>query len=738
MNHSTLPKAETPLFTSSCQDTLLESLLWICEYYGHPISVRAFCAGLPKIEKITASISLEALNRHGFTSGLVKRAASDISDFVLPAVLIRNDGGGMILLNHLAGKRGENIFQVLLPETGNGIAELTTEQIDAEYSGYTLLIKERVQIDDRAGLPETKSQGHWLWQILWRYRRYYISAALAALLVNVLALAGTFFTMNVYDRVVPNEAYITLWTLAVGVILAILMEFFGRNIRAYLIDVAGKKADLVIGSQLFNHAMSIRMEHKPSSAGTFANQLREYESIRDFASSATLVTISDLPFVLLFVFIIALIGGPLALVSLAAIPIILLISLAIQWPLSKIMQENLREGSLKQGILIESIEGMETLKSVGGEGFMQRRWEKYSAQTSATSMKSKWLSGLATNMVSTLQQVQTVVIVIWGVYLIGAGEMSMGGLIGTVILSGRVVAPLGQVVGLAVRFQQVRAAMKSINALIAKPSERDPTRHYLAAPKLSGELTLKNINFSYPSSDGLPKLPVVTGVNMKVRPGERIAILGRIGSGKSTLLRIIAGLYRPTEGQLLMDELDSSQIEPADWRAVVGFVGQDSRLFHGSLRENVLIGQPDCSTEAFLDVIRITGLDQMVKRHPLGFELPIGEHGQGLSGGQQQLVALARCLLGKPTLLLMDEPTSAMDTQTESLFLKRLWGATQNQTMVIVTHRYSLLEQVDRIIVMDEGKVVMDGPKADVLATLSKKNAPSEEKSAAATHKVEA
>lgn len=720
MNYS--DTARTAPSISHHQDTLLQSLLWMCEYHGHSTSARAFCAGLPKVEKITTSVSLDALKRQGLTAGLVKRAASELSPFVLPAILIRHEGGGMVLLNALTGESGEPVYQVILPETGNGVAELTAEQIATEYSGYTLLIKENAQIDRRTDIPETRPGGHWLWHTLWRYRRYYVSAGLAAMLVNILALASTFFTMNVYDRVVPNEAYVTLWTLAFGVTLAIVMEFLGRNIRAYLIDVAGKKADLVIGSHLFRHALSIRMEHKPRSAGAFANQLREYESVRDFVSSATLVTISDLPFVLCFVFIISLIGGPLAWVSLAAIPVIIAVSLAIQWPLSKIMRENLREGSVKQSVLIESVEGLETLKATGGEGFMQQRWEMSSAQMSASSMKSKFLSGIATNCVGTLQQIQTVAIVIWGVYLIGEGSLSMGALIGTVILSGRVVAPLGQVVGLAVRFQQARAAMKAINGLMALPAERDPTRHYLAAPDLRGELALEKVSFTYPGPQGLPASPVIIDVSVKVKPGERIAVLGRIGSGKSTLLRMMAGLFQPTQGQVLMDDIDSLQINPADWRDVVGFVGQDSQLFHGSLRENVLIGQPDCSTDAFLEVARMTGLDQMAKRHPLGFDMPIGERGQGLSGGQQQLVALARCLLAKPRLLLMDEPTSAMDTQTESLFLARLWAATQNQTMVIVTHRYSLLEQVDRIIVMDAGKVAMDGPKVQVLAALSGKS----------------
>ena len=705
------------------QDTLADALLWIAQYHGHSVSRRVLLSGLPKAPRLTPQIACEALERVAIASTIIQRDIDAISSWLFPVILLRRTGGAFILTDLRCNERNEQVYTLLAPEVGNGKIELSAEDLEQEYSGYALLVKPRPQADRRSGEEERVPVGHWLWGTLWHFRRYYGNAVLAAMLINVLALAGTFFTMNVYDRVVPNQAFVTLWSLAAGVMLAIVFEFVARNIRAWLLDMAGKKADLVIGSRLFRHAMSLRLEHKPASAGSFANQLREYETVRDFVSSATLVTLSDLPFVLLFVIIIAAIGGPLAFIPVAAIPLIIIVSLLIQWPLARLMKENLREGSIRQGILIESVEGLESLKAAGGEGFMQRRWDEYSALISATGMKSRLLSGLASNFVGTVQQLQTVALVCWGVYLISDGELSMGGLIGTVILAGRITAPLGQIVGLAVRFQQARAAMKSISALMSKPVDRDPGRKYLAAPRLTGTLNLKNISFSWPSHDGLPRPAAVAGVSLSITPGERIAILGRIGSGKSTLLRLMAGLYQPGQGQILMDGLDALQIDPADWRAEVGFVGQDARLFYGTLKENVQIGSPGCTTEAFLSVCRLTGLDQMARRHPLGYEMPIGEHGQGLSGGQQQLVVLARCLLSQPKLLLMDEPTSAMDTQTETAFLKRLAAATRRQTLVVVTHRFSLLNQVDRIIVMEEGRVVLDGPKAEVLARLSKNGA---------------
>ena len=473
----------------------------------------------------------------------------------------------------------------------------------------------------------------------------------------------------------------------------------------------------MLGAMLFRQALSVKMEHKPASSGSFANQLREFESVRDFATSATLAAISDLPFVLMFVGVIFAIGGPLGWIPLLILPLII-ISVSIQWPLARVMKENLRESSLKQGVLIESIEGMETLKSTGGTANMQRRWQHFSALQSATSMKSRRLSSIATGTVTLLQQLQTVVLVITGVYLITAGTLSMGALIGTVMLAGRATAPLGQVIGLAVRFQQAKAALESLNKLMAMPQDRDPAQDYLPAPELSGQIALKKIGFAYPAPPMQPNPPVLTDINLSIAPGERVAILGRIGSGKSTLLRVMSRLYSPTEGQIFTDGLDVNQIDPADWRRAVGFVNQEARLFHGTLRENVMLGCPDASVEEFLRVLRLTGLDQFAASHPRGVNLPIGENGDGVSGGQRQLISLARTLLARPRLLLMDEPTSAMDAQTEAQFLEHMHRATQGQTLVVVTHRPSLLNLVDRVIVMDNGRVFADGPKANVLTAL--------------------
>lgn len=730
MSSQTIPEVqppEQPAAAPGVIDTLLHCTMLLCDYYGVSRSAEALCAGLPKGRLLEPALALTALASAGLSGGVVRRRVQELSPHLMPLILLRNDRGAVILTGRRLDEERKPIYQLVMPEVSNEIVEIGLEELNTWYAGHAILVKPQAKIDTRAGEETKRHKGHWLFVTLWRYRRYYASAALGALLINVLALASIFFTMNVYDRVVPNQAYVTLWSLAIGVAFAMMFEATARYVRAHLLDVAGKKADLVMGTTLFRQALSIQMEHKPASSGSFANQLREFESVRDFATSATLSAVSDLPFVLLFVGVTFMVGGVLGFVPLLLIPIIIGISVAIQWPLARVMRENLRESSLKQGVLIESVEGLETLKSVGGEGYMQRRWEAFSAAAANTSMKSRLLSSMAMNTMAFVQQLQTVVLIVAGVYLIGEGTLTQGALIGSVMLAGRAVAPLNQVAGLALRFQQAKAALSSLNKLMAMPVDRDPTRDYLAKPPLNGQLTLKDVNFSYPAPPMKPNPQILKNINLAIGAGERVAILGRIGSGKSTLLRLMARLYAPVGGQMFTDGLDVAQIDPADWRKAVGYVGQEARLFYGTLRENVMIGRPDAPAEEFLRVLRLTGLDAVASKHPSGINLPIGEMGEGLSGGQRQLVALARCLLVNPQLILLDEPTSAMDTQTEALFMQHLVRATQGHTLVIVTHRPSLLAMVERILVVDDGKIVADGPKQKIMAALSANTGPLKE-----------
>ncbi len=694
-------------------DELLNCLAFISQFYGDERTLTSWRQGLPVgLASASVEIVLRAAEEAGYTAALLKKELADIKDYFLPAIVMTSDGRACVWTQRTA----EGLVEVMMPEGDRCFPlEMSFGELAKLANGYVIFIKPPMRRDDRAGEHLAPKHTSWFCGTLWRFRSYYINTILAAILVNVLALAGTFFTMNVYDRVVPNQAYATLWSLAIGVTLAMLFEFAGRQLRTYLVDIAGKKADLIMGSIMFRQALDRRLEKRPGSSGVFANHFREFESLRDFVSSATVAALTDLPFVLLFVVVIAMIGGQLAWVLVAVIPLIVLIGYFIQKPLGRYMRENMREGSLKQGLLIESLEGIETLKAINGQGFMQKRWEDWSALSASSSMKSKMLSSWAMNLVNFVQQVVTIILVVWGVYLIADGKLSMGALIGVVMLAGRVVGPMAQVVGLAIRYQQAKVSLDMLNALMAAPGDRIDQQNYLPRRKLDGGIEVKNACFSYPDQ----KLPALSDLNIAVLPGESIAILGRIGSGKSTLLRLLNGLFLPTEGSILADGVDLRQIDPADVRHNISLVTQECKLFYGTLRENIMMAAPHVSPDQFLRVARMIGLDALAARHPLGFEMEIGEGGKGLSGGQQQLVALARSLLAEAQILLMDEPTSAMDGQTEAAFITQLQAIRGNRTLIISTHRFSLLSLVSRVIVLDNGKVVADGPKDTILAALT-------------------
>ncbi|MEK6349345.1 MAG: type I secretion system permease/ATPase [Burkholderia sp.] len=724
MNDTHIPSdaAAPPLVLE--HDTVLGAIEWICRRYGVDHSRDVLTSGLGIAHALPVSRALELFEQAGFVARLVQRPLGALPDSLMPVVQLMADGNAAVVLGRGEPRIGPDdklipTWAAIAPAVGPEPVHLTEAELIEPGTGYVILVKPRARIEAGFEPPLPEPAGHWLLRTLWQYRSYYRSAALGAFLINVLGLASVFFTMNVYDRVVPTQAYATLWSLAVGVSLAMVLESVSRHVRAHVLDMAGKKADLVLGSLLFRQAMSIRMEHRPDSSGSFAHRLREFESVRDFATSATLSALSDLPFVLLFAAVIFSVGGPLGWIPVLMIPVIVVLGLIVQWPLASAMRMNQREAAMKTGVLIESIEGLETLKAVGGDGVMRSRWDAFSAKASASSMRSRQLSSLASMSVAFLQQMQTVVLVIAGVYLIGEGKLTQGALIGSVMLAGRVTAPLGQVMGLALRFQQARTALRSLNELMALPVDHAIDEAYLSRPALSGHVQLSEVGFAYPQKGPQEASPVLNALSLEIRAGEKVAILGRVGSGKSTLLRLIARLYRPTSGKLLADGLDAAQIAPADWRAAFGYVGQDCRLFSGSLRENLLIGRPDASPQEMLRVLQLTGLDVMVASHPLGLHLPVGEHGGQLSGGQRQLVALARSLLTRPRALLLDEPTSAMDTQTESQFIERLRASIGSETLVVVTHRPSLLALVDRIVVVDHGAIVMDGPKQKVLAALT-------------------
>jgi ATP-binding cassette subfamily C protein LapB len=556
-----------------------------------------------------------------------------------------------------------------------------------------------------------------------RFIPYYRGALMAAFLSNVLMLVTGMATGVIYDKVIPHQAYVTLWALAIGSGLAVLFDLLSRQLRTYLIDMAGRKADLIVGSILFRQTLGMRMEHKPESAGAYAHHLAQLESVREFFASATLSAISDLPFILIFVAMVFVAGGPLGWVLVVAIPLLMLVSALIQGALRRAMSSHMQQQADLHGVLVEAVDGMEDLKAAGAQGRFLRLYESSTAAAATAMLRSRSISAWTMNISAVAQQIVTMIMLVWGVYLIDEKVITGGALIGAVMYATRALAPLASVTSLATRYQGARAAMRALDMMMKKPTDREVGRVYVPKREITGRLGLIDIGFSYPVTESPGRIKegprVLKGVSLQINPGERIAVLGRIGSGKSTVLRLLAGLYLPSEGQVEADGIDLRQIDPADYRARVGFVAQDPRLFNGSLRDNVLLERPSADPARLGEVARLTGLDRLVASHPKGWELPVGESGALLSGGQRQLVALARCLVTRPQVLLMDEPTSSMDAQSEVAFLRQLKEACGSCTLVMVTHRPAVLELVNRVLVIDTGRLVMDGPKAQVLAALS-------------------
>ncbi|NRF70227.1 type I secretion system permease/ATPase [Aquincola sp. S2] len=704
-------------------DPLAQALAWLTKHHGRERSVESLLANQPVAGALAPALALRVLDDAGYNAGVIARRIDELHALLLPAVLLCRDGAALILTRRDAAS-GE--CEIVVPGKPWLQRTLNDADLARDYLGHALVATPRTQpraaTGDAAAVIEPGR--HWLWGTLRRFLPYYRSALLAALLSNALMLVTGIVTSVVYDKVIPNKALVTLWALAAAGGIALIFDLAARQLRAYLIDLAGRKADLLVGAALFRQSLAVRMEHRPDSSGAYAHILGQIETVREFFSSATLSAISDLPFIIIFVAMTFLIGGPLGWVLLITIPIILGIALLIQGQLRRAMSANMQQLADLHGVLVEAVDGMEDLKAAGAQGRFLQRYEASNAAAAETMLRSRRITAWTMNLTSVAQQAVTLVMLVWGVHLIQDKVITGGALIGAVMFAMRGIAPLTSVVMLATRFQGAMAAMRALNRVMQQPTEQEPGKQYLPPRAFSGRLGLHDASFAYPppaDDPGAPAPRVLKNVTLQFAPGERVAILGRIGSGKSTILRLLAGLYQPADGQVEVDGIDLRQIDPADYRAQVGFVGQDPRLFNGTLRDNVLLDRPAADPARLAEVAQLTGLARLVAAHPQGWELPVGQAGSLLSGGQRQLVALARCLITQPKMLLMDEPTSSMDAQSEAAFLRQLHEAAPGCTLLVVTHRPAVLELVNRIIVVDNGRVVMDGPKTQVLAALAGK-----------------
>lgn len=552
---------------------------------------------------------------------------------------------------------------------------------------------------------------HWFFSALADNRWIYFQVILAAALTNLLGLSTSLFIMVVYDRVLPNEAIESLVALTAGVGLALLFDFVVKMLRSAFIERAGQYADIRLGERIFDHLLQLQMSARKGSSGGFANTLREFETLRDFFASASLAAIVDLPFILFFIWVIYLIGGPLFIVPLLAVPTVLLVGVAVQPFLLRLSNNAFEEGRNKQSVLVEAISGLETIKTSGAADLVKARWQDTLEHQSEFSRKGRGIQQFALNSTAFTQQLAQVSIVVYGVFLVGDGIVSMGAMIACVILTGRALAPLAQLAQTMTRINQARTSYKAIDQLMNLPSERPEGKQFFSRPQLRGKLELRDVSFRYPGQSEA----ALSGVNLTIEPGEKVALLGKVGSGKSTLARLMLGLYQPDSGAVLVDDTDIRQIDPVDLRRNLRSVLQDSWLISGTLRENIALGDKNISDEAILKAATLSGAHEFIARHPHGYDLVVGERGEGLSGGQRQQICIARALTGSPTVLIMDEPTSAMDVQSEKTVINNLKSLDQELTLIVVTHRPSILELVDRVIVLDGGKVATDGPRQQVI-----------------------
>ena len=556
---------------------------------------------------------------------------------------------------------------------------------------------------------------HWLFGPLRDNSKIYGQTILAAVVVNTLGLVSSFFVMTVYDRVLPNQAIESLVALTIGVVIAHVFDFTLKSLRGYFIDVAGQRLDASVGATVFDSLMSMRLEARRGATGALAGLVREFENLRDFFSSATLVALVDFPFIFLFIAVIALVGGPIALVPLVGVMGAVAVGLIIQPLIMARTKQAMTEGHEKQAVLIETLAGLETVKSVDASNLMRVRWRNGVMRQAKISTVGRFLNQLAVNSAGFAQQFAQVGVVVIGVFLVGANQITMGALIACVILTGRAMGPLAQVASLLSRLNGAIASYKALDTLMTTQSEVDSTRNYLARPTLSGKIEFREVSFSYSGDERR----ALDEVSFTIEPGERVAILGKNGSGKSSVIRQITGVYQPSEGSVLIDDTDIRQVRPTDLRANIGAVLQDVCLFSGSIRENIALGLASVTDEDILRASKIAGVHDFIGAGAGGYDQRLAERGEGLSGGQRQAIALARALVGDPSVLVLDEPSSALDSQAEASLIARLRQATKKRTLLVVTHRMSMVKLVDRIIVLDRGRVIVDGPREQVMSAMA-------------------
>ncbi|TXI64257.1 MAG: type I secretion system permease/ATPase [Limnohabitans sp.] len=632
--------------------------------------------------------------------------ADRLSTEMFPLVWVSNDQSTVRLVRSRSG-RGALMTQ-------NEDGETVVLELDEVRHGSLLRLTTTPAQPGEMAFA-SMSATDWFAYTLRRYRFVFFEGVAATFVLSMLGLVAALYSMQVYDRVIPTKGYSTLWVLTIGVTIAIVLELVLKQVRAYMVDRACKVIDQELSAVFFGKALAIRMDARPRTVGTFAAQIRQFESVRNFLTSSSLFIMADLPFGILFIGVIAMLAGPVALVPLVMVPIAILAGMAFTGRLEKLTVMHMEESNLKNGLLIEAVDGIESVKATHAEWKMLARWRAMTATIAGSELQMRSLSALSGNLTQAIQQLSYAGMIAAGAYAINAGNLTMGSLIACSIISGRALAPVAQLAGLIVQWKHAQVALKALNGIMAMPSDREDKERLVVPETCVGELRMDKVEFAY--AKGVPGVQVPA---LQIRPGERIAILGAVGSGKSTFIKLLSGLYKPLAGQVFLDGVDMSHLAVEHVREHIGYLPQDVRLFKGSLRDNLILGLPTPSDTQILRAAAMTGLDVTIQNHPKGLELEIAEGGRGLSGGQRQLVGLTRMLLATPKVLMLDEPTASMDGQLELKVMRHLFEQLPKEaTVLVVTHKPALLSYVSRLLVMDRGRIVLDGPRDEVLSRLN-------------------
>lgn len=698
--------------TLSPTDAVLDRLLFLARYHGRAVEAAQLIGGVPLPEgRVTATELAECAGNAGLAVTPCRLPPEQVKASMLPALVMDDDGDAMVVLH----REGNRVECAVPGVEGSHWMELT--QMRADHPGQWYFVRPVFHFDARTLLYHLPQPRRWFWDVFKANRGIYQWALTGTVAINLLAIVIPFYTMAVYDRVVPNNALDSLWVLSTAAVVVTLFDLLIKLLRGYLLEAGARKADVALSANIFAHSLRMRAASRPASGGVLANVVKDFETVRDFFTSTTLTMLGDLPFMLFFLAVITLVGGWLVLVPLCIIPLMLGASWLLRRPLAKVLGENMKESAQRTAHLFEVMNGLDSVKGLGAEAWARRRWEMLTVQMAENGLRMREIMSFGANFSATLSGLNMVLLVMFGAMLVAMQEMTVGQLIAVTMLSSRAIGPVAQIASLIIRWEQTKLALHALDQIMAAPTDGQAGSVHMAA--LRGAVELRDVQFAYPNSQ-----PLLKGLNLKIAPGEKVGFIGRIGSGKSTLLRLLLNIYEPQQGAVLIDRIAVNQMDPLSLRRQIGFVPQDVTLFHGSMRENIVLGATNVSDADLLRAVRLACLEETLVQLPEGLGSQVGERGERLSGGQRQAVAIARALLQQPRLLLLDEPSSMMDPATENQLIGHL-RELKDTTMLLITHRTAMLPLVDRLVVLDQGRVVLDGARDDVLRRLQQASAPS-------------